>query len=513
MPTVLKPHFNELLRYLAEWLDISEYHYRQAEERYQSLGNWLGRDKSIVAKFAPRIYPQGSFRFGTIIKPVSNEEHYDIDLVCELAISKDQISQKELKEAVGYEIKGYARANNMNSPCKEGRRCWTLNYAEGAQFHMDSLPALPDGESFRLLLYSNGFSADRYTDRSIAITDNTSPNYAIIYPFWPQSNPIGYAEWFKDRMKVQFEASRMSLAERLRADVEEVPEYKVKTPLQRAIQILKRHRDIRFIKEPEKKPISIIITTLAARAYENEVNVLDALINILERMPNFILRQDGVVWIPNPVNPLENFADRWREQPEREEIFMSWLDQVRADLQLGLQQRSIPDAGEALKSSFSDRPVNEALQYFPHVTKRASRLDVPNPQAASRFNVAHRGEPPWLVRPEHSVTVSGYIKLDGQWRGFNSNSRPLPKECSLKFSARTTAQPPYDVYWQVVNTGLEAEQKGQLRGQIFRSKTAGVGGLTQVESTAFTGLHWVECFIVKNGVCIAKSGEFVVNIN
>ena len=25
-------------------------------------------------------------------------------------------------------------------------------------------------------------------------------------------------------------------------------------------------------------------------------------------------------------------------------------------------------------------------------------------------------------------------------------------------------------------------------------------------------MYWVECFVVKNGVCVARSGEFVVNI-
>ena len=56
----------------------------------------------------------------------------------------------------------------------------------------------------------------------------------------------GYAAWFRDRMKPQFEARRRALAESLRASVEDIPEYRVKTPLQQAIQLLKRHRDMSF---------------------------------------------------------------------------------------------------------------------------------------------------------------------------------------------------------------------------------------------------------------------------
>lgn len=80
------------------------------------------------------------------------------------------------------------------------------------------------------------------------------------------------------------------------------------------------------------------------------------------------------------------------------------------------------------------------------------------------------------------------------------------------FSATTNVPKPFSLYWQVVNTGLEAEQANQLRGQILPSRTVGVGGLTQKESTLYTGMHWIECFVVKDGICVARSGEFVVNI-
>jgi hypothetical protein len=116
---------SELLRYIADSLDISENHYKRAEERYQAIGKWLGRDESIIVSVASTVYPQGSFRLGTVIKPITDAEEYDIDLVCELSLTKDQISQKQLKDWVGHEIKSYARANSMKSPAEEGRRCWS----------------------------------------------------------------------------------------------------------------------------------------------------------------------------------------------------------------------------------------------------------------------------------------------------------------------------------------------------------------------------------------------------
>ena len=52
-------------------------------------------------------------------------------------------------------------------------------------------------------------------------------------------------------METEFNSVRKFLAESRQAQVEDVPEYKVKTPLQQAIQILKRHRDIMFVKDAE----------------------------------------------------------------------------------------------------------------------------------------------------------------------------------------------------------------------------------------------------------------------
>ena len=361
----LKIQFGKLLLYLAEALDISESRYKQAEERYQAVGKWLGRDGSILAPYDPEIYPQGSFRLGTVIKPISDNEEYDIDLVCEVKLTKDQVRQKRLKEAVGREILGYAQANNMKSEPEEGRRCWTLNYADGAQFHLDSLPALPDGDSFKLLLESKGYSND-WSGLAIAITDNTLSNYDRLDPKWPQSNPKGYAEWFRKQMKTQFEVQRKFLAESILANIEDIPEYRVRTPLQRAVQILKRHRDIMFAKDQDHKPISIIITTLAAHAYRNEGDLLEALINIVNGMPLYIQKRGADFWVANPVNPLENFADKWQEYPQRERNFRIWLQQVQNDLNKALQSEDIQAVSELLKPRLGEMVINEALQKLPN---------------------------------------------------------------------------------------------------------------------------------------------------
>lgn len=93
--------------------------------------------------------------------------------------------------------------------------------------------------------------------------------------------------------------------------------------------ILKRHRDVMFENNPEEKPISIIISTLAAQAYQGEESIGYALLSILSRMEEAIEHDGQKFIIKNPTDALENFADKWEEHPERAQAFFSWLEQAR----------------------------------------------------------------------------------------------------------------------------------------------------------------------------------------
>jgi hypothetical protein len=153
---------------LAEELEISDTRYEQAQESYASLGRWFSRPASTLRDYDPAVYVQGSFGLGTVIKPLHAEEEYDVDAVCELkALNKAQLSQETLKHMVGIEMESYRRAQAMTKPLREGRRCWTLNYADGAQFHMDVVPALPNAHDVRILLDSKGCGASAKTLRCL----------------------------------------------------------------------------------------------------------------------------------------------------------------------------------------------------------------------------------------------------------------------------------------------------------------------------------------------------------
>lgn len=360
-----KTQFDEILESLGDSLDITETQFETAVKSYRAVGDWLSQPESLLAPYKPLVRPQGSFMIGTMIKPVNEEDELDLDLVCELTGKNPSWTQYDLKHKVGNRIKEHGTYKDMLK--QEGRRCWTLKYAESSSFHMDILPALVC-HGYNTVLekaFSASLSATPdYEKLAIRITDKLQFNYRneTNADLWMKSNPFGYGQWF---------LRRASLGERkivmLSESVKPVPSYqKEKLPLQRVVQILKRHRDIMFNGD-EHKPISIIITTLAAKAYQGEPSVIDALNTVIAHMKDHITEKYDPVArrmvkvISNPVNPEENFADKWIEHPQRETNFFNWLDAVRNDVYLMTQQRGIHIIGESMKKTFGEQTITKAF--------------------------------------------------------------------------------------------------------------------------------------------------------
>ena len=192
---------NRILAELVELLDIPESYYEKAVDRYKSLSRHFHRPESLIKDLDPAVYPQGSFRLGTVTRPLIAGEEYDLDLVCRVAVGKALYSQKTVKELIGEEVKSYSRKQGFIAPPAEGRRCWTQQYQDEVGFHMDVLPSIPASENVIVAL-SRGYTAAHVAREALEITDKTKPNYPIGHPDWPRSNPKGYALWFEERMDV-----------------------------------------------------------------------------------------------------------------------------------------------------------------------------------------------------------------------------------------------------------------------------------------------------------------------
>jgi hypothetical protein len=315
---------------IADSLDIPRSYYEKAAARHKSLGEWFCRPASRIAAFNPKVSLQGSFRFGTVTLPIHSEAEYDLDNVTMIRLNKAALTQKQLKDLFGSEVAGYAEAHSMPEPVEETNRCWRLRYSDEVAFHVDALPCLPEEEGVIKAIIALGVAPD-LAAVAVAITDKRHPDYQRISRALLTSNPRGFARWFEARLRPWALTQIRKLVQGgFYASVEKVPPYEWKTPLQRSIQILKRHRDVMFRHDPKGAPISMIITNLAAHAYSGESEIGSALLNIVDKMPQYI--RPARPRVPNPANPAEDYADKWAGDPTLENNFWFWHTQVRADI-------------------------------------------------------------------------------------------------------------------------------------------------------------------------------------
>ncbi|MCC9711634.1 nucleotidyltransferase [Streptomyces sp. MNU76] len=295
----LEQMLSMLLDGAVETLDISPDLYDTAVRRYQDVGAWLGLQESADCK----IYSQGSFLLGTVVRPQTPTGEYDIDLVCRIPLHKTSTTQDDLKQRVGDQLVAYRRWKQSQghsdgpSSLESRRRCWTLGYAG---FHLDVLPAIPD---------------DEHQPTGILLTDKN------LYK-WQHGNPIGYADWFSSRS----ELSHALLAKR--ASIADVPVWHIRSTLQRLVQVLKWHCMTYFGDDTDNRPPSILLTTLAGRAYRGEDDLFTALRNVLAAIPGFVERRNGQWWVANPAHKEENFTDKWNEYPERRQAFITWFREL-----------------------------------------------------------------------------------------------------------------------------------------------------------------------------------------
>lgn len=325
-------------------LDISPTNYHKAVERYTSVGSMLESKLRDEYNIDCHVYAQGSFMIGTVVKPYGKDKEYDVDLVCECDLTKSEISAKDLKKIIGSIIRKDGTYGKMLSE-NEGRRTWTINYAEDNElsFHIDVQPSI--------------LNDDSQYEKAIFTTTKDRQNSKIYN--WDNGNPLGLKDWFDEinadsynevetlQRRILFESNTFY------ASIDDIPKQLVVTKLQRLIQVLKRHRDIKFEnhKYKEDKPNSMIITILAAKVFEesdsnlsliellrNFSDKLSTNINLIKRTEHdirglLIDRIDGKFRIDNP-RVEENLADRWNDNDNsKKQAFFDWVNWISLDVQ------------------------------------------------------------------------------------------------------------------------------------------------------------------------------------
>lgn len=345
-----KSQLTGLLERVCQTLELSDTQFETAKARYEAVGKWLSEAEDRLVHNAS-IYPQGSISLSTTVKPLGQEE-YDVDLVCLVPGLTPATSPAALKRSLGARLRQNARYADI---LEEKKRCWRLNYAN--EFHLDITPTIPNPTC--------NHDGELLPDKQLVGEQLVS---------WRETNPKGYRRLFEERAKLH---PRLRLAEaefaQARGKVDSLPEpTRFKGILRRCVQLFKRHRDIWFSSQDrDLAPISIIITTLAAKSYENCVTnntfdtELDVLVAVVQNMPRFIdvlsVGDKKMFVVRNETTREENFADKWNTDIRLAKAFFGWQKAVSADIERLVGLSGLDLIGKQLSVSFGEAISKQVL--------------------------------------------------------------------------------------------------------------------------------------------------------
>jgi hypothetical protein len=127
------------------------------------------------------------------------------------------------------------------------------------------------------------------------------------------------------------------------------------------------------------------------------------------------------------------------------------------------------------------------------------------------LTVSHRQHPPWRLPRGVAALINAEVHFpDGHKEVIDNDGASIPKGCTIYYRALHSVRDSYSVKWQVVNTGHQARDNDCLRGGFENSNS---DKNMRSERTAYTGKHYVQCFVIKNGLCVTKSKEFIINVD
>ncbi len=126
----------------------------------------------------------------------------------------------------------------------------------------------------------------------------------------------------------------------------------------------------------------------------------------------------------------------------------------------------------------------------------------------------HRAVREQYIEDKYPVNLLYNIELqcEGELNGWRKKFIELlpiqNKGVKLTFSLKNLEElpPGYVVKWKVRNFGKEAERADGLRGEIIDSN---MDRTQRSESTQYTGEHFVEAYVILNGVCVARADKLV----
>jgi hypothetical protein len=436
----------EFNAFLRDRVNLNQTRIDSLQSRVSLLEDFLFDDSTMANALLDDLIPQGSFAHRTIIRPLSGND-FDADVLL------------PMEEQDGWEPKKYtielqkelANSSRYAGKTRLGKRCVTIVYAN--DFHIDVVPYIER---------ANGLSY---------ITHRTKNE-------WLRCDPVVFTAWIEDLNRT------------------------TNGHLVRVIRLIKYLRDRSSIDVP-----SVVLTALLAERVntfggnDDYKNVATTLVTLVEALNEYIGPMTDRPWVDDRIG--QNLADRLTASgfTNLQSQIKTWATKMRTALD-AVASDSVTAWRRVFGDDFGADQVEKSLL--------TAGLDVFEHRMAPGEQLLDRdfGIPVKLDKT-HRVRVVGRASANarggGRLRPLNASGNLVRIGRTLSFTIEDCTVPaPYEVYWKVRNAGPEAASRKMFRGSIEK------GGSRITEHTDFPGNHWVEAWVVKDGVAVAWDLQEVI---
>ena len=440
-------HFNT---FLAGEVNLSQARLDQLDERVGAIDSFLRTgDDEIATRFVQTI-PQGSYAHRTIINPVDDNDEFDADLLLELTEEPDWSADDYVEEL----YKAFRASSRYRGMVSRHARCVKIDYAN--EFHIDVVPYV-----------------ERHGEHYICNRDNDE---------FELTNPEGFNEWLDQQDQT------------------------TGGKLIKVIRLLKYLRDYKNTFSVKSVILNILVggrvnSALLLGDPDHYKDLPAAFKNMLADLNDYLQANPTMPNLTDPSCPTENFNHRC-DQTQYKNL-RRWIkyysDKATAVFDETDGETSLKLWREIFGDDFGVTSTT--------VTK-ATEAHIGRARNTEQF-LDHDLNIPVQIDPRYRLALGARVLPLHGFRTYDlqKHGNVIGKYRTIRFSlAKCNVPAPYTVYWKVRNTGEEAIQADCIRGQIKPDD----GTRWRDEPTKYRGKHYVECYVIKNGVCVATAHQNVI---
>ncbi len=445
----LAKHFDAFLK---NKVNLSDGRIKQLDDRTEAITNFLKAGDDAFAESFIAVLPQGSYAHRTIINPVRANDEFDADLLLEM----NEIDGWDAKDYVQELYTVFRGSTTYRDMVSRHSRCVRIDYAN--EFHIDVVP------------YMERTSGRHY------ITNRNEDLFEL-------TNPEGYNEWLDERNKL------------------------AGGKLVKVIRLVKYLRDYKDTFDCKSVILSILLGNAVddAAAWSDDdlyPDVPTALRKIIGDLDDYMQDNETMPSIDDPSEPSENFNHRWDQ--DRYANFRVKIHQYRGWIDDAYLEEDAEQSKVKWRRLFGDK-------FGTYDTTAKSALEAHVGRAGvndTEQTLLGKWGIPTRLDPGYKATLVAKLgKRDG-FREYilRRYGNRAPKKSSINFTLTHNVPGQVEVYWKVRNTGEEAMAANQIRGEVVRDG----GNQRRSESTSYRGHHYVEVYVVKDGVCVAMDHHVVI---